>query len=66
MLTVAFSHGKITSDFYFSPLLLMLPEFSLYNEHICFYIYKHQYSSIWEKRKKKQSNVCPYQINTIP
>lgn len=52
MFTVAFSHDKITSDFYFPLLLLYVVSIFFYNEHIYFVFIL-----------KKKINVFPFGKN---
>lgn len=68
MFTVAFSHGKITSDFYFPLLLLYIVSIFFYNEHIYFvFIFKKINVFPFGKNESKKKNLVlkktPIQIS---
>lgn len=60
MFTVAFSHGKITSNFYFPLLLLYVVSiFFLHCAHLfCIYIYKKKINvfPFWKNESKKKKS----------
>lgn len=59
MFTVAFSHDKITSDFYFPLLLLYVVSIFFYNEHIYFVFIlkkKSMYFHLGKMKVKKKSS----------